>query len=1021
MYVRYNKRMFAPLRIISGYSFLQSGLTIERIAASVKKIGYLGAGLSDQNVLYGVPSFVKEMEKLGKKPLIGMAMALSEFEVVSYVLNEEGYLNLLYLSSLASEDKLTVEEYEKHAKGLVTILETNYGKFKELFEQEKIQEFAKLLAKLSSYSDKFYLGLEVNSRPEFAYAQKVREFAKEHTYETIAFPRIKYEKKEDAIILSIANAIDKDEKLEIKEQSGPYCFNTAEYYQKLYTKKELDLTMELVNSSTFEFKKKRGEIVHFVDNPDQELKNKVFEGLTKRGLTDEEHTKRANYEIEVISSMGYSDYFLIVSDFVNYAKNHDIIVGAGRGSAAGSLVSYALNITEVDPLKYDLQFERFLNKARKSMPDIDIDFMDSKRDEVIDYVISKYGTDRVCNIVTFQTIQAKQALRDIGRIYNIPTRHIDLLSKSITEKISLRDAYKSIPTFKSLVDSDKYFLEIVSLASKIEGLPRQSGLHAAGIVLNNDPLREVIPTTVDIDGRLVSQYEKDYLEEQGFLKIDFLALRNLTTVDYCLKLIKNNKGIDLKFENIPYEDSNIFKLISSQQTIGVFQLESSGMRNAIKVLKPREFADVVALLALFRPGPLDNIRDYADRKAGKIKTNYVNEDIKKILSPTYGILVYQEQVSKLAIVMAGFSPEKADLFRSAVSKKHKEAIEASRVDFIKGAIAKGYSKSYVEKMFQDILKFGNYGFNQSHAVVYAILACRMAYLKYYYPLEFYTAILTITSGDSDTKFSEYVSEIRRRKLEIYPPHINKSGEAFRVYENGLLFPLLNIKGLSRDATDKILADRELNGEYTDFFNFVSRMYGLKVSDKVIEKLINAGALDCFNSSRATLRNTIRYALQLAELSYDNKGQMILDITLDSQKQFFTDIDNPIDNLNLEYESLGIMLSDNPLKYKREELKKAGVITIEEALASKKVVKIAGIIASVKTIKVRKNGSTMAFIKVFDESGEVEVTVFLRVYEEAFQYLVKNKIILITGRYESSDQREGFTADQISLLEDMNNE
>ena len=1009
--------MFAPLRIISGYSFLQSGLTVERIIDSIKKLDYPAAGLSDRNVLYGVPSFIKGMEKAGKKSLIGMEFSLLDCTFVSYVLNEQGYLNLLYLSSLASEDKLTVEEYKAHAKGLVTILETNYGVFKELLEQDKILEITKDLAKFSSYSDAFYLGLEVNTRPEFKYAQKVREFAKEFTYETIAFPRIRYQKKEDAIILSLANAIDKDEKLEIKEQNGPYCFNNIEYYQKLYTKKELDLTMELVNSSTFVFSKKRGEIVHFADNPDQKLKENVLNGLKRLGIDDEKHLERANYEISVISSMGYSDYFLIVSDFVNYAKTHDIIVGAGRGSAAGSLVSYALNITEVDPLKYDLQFERFLNKARKSMPDIDIDFMDSKRDEVIDYVISKYGADRVCNIVTFQTIQAKQALRDIGRIYNIPTRHVDLLSKSITEKISLRDAYKTIPAFKSLVDSDKYFLEIVSLASKIEGLPRQSGLHAAGIVLNNDPLKEVIPTTVDIDGRLVSQYEKDYLEEQGFLKIDFLALRNLTTIDYCLKLIKNNHGIDMKFENIPYEDPHIFELISKQQTIGVFQLESSGMRNAIKVLKPKEFEDVVALLALFRPGPLDNIKDYANRKEGKIKVSYANEDIKKILSPTHGILIYQEQVSKMAIDMAGFSPEKADLFRSAISKKHKEQIEANKIDFVKGALAKGYSKEFTLKTFQDILKFGNYGFNRSHAVVYAILACRMAYLKYYYPLEFYTAILTITSGDSDTKFSEYVSEIRNRKLEIYPPDINKSGEAFIVHNNGLLFPLLNIKGLSRDASDKILADREINGEYTDFFNFVSRMYSMKVSDKVIEKLINAGALDSFNPSRATLRNTIKYALQLAELSFDKNGQLILDITLDSQKQFFTDVDNPIDNLNLEYEALGIMLSDNPLKYKREELKKSGVITISDAVATSRKVKIAGIIASVKTIKVRKNGSTMAFIKVFDETGEVEVTVFARVYEEAFQYLSKNRIIVIEGRFESNNDREGFTADSIILLED----
>ena len=1010
--------MFSPLRIITGYSFLKSGLTISKVVNSITKGNFYGGGISDSGVLYGVPSFIEAMEKVKKKYLIGMELFIGDNYLVVYALNEDGYHSLIHLSTLISKGELTFDDLNRHHSGLVGVLETNYGKFKEEFKESNSPEFLKYFAKLSTFVDEFYLGIEVTNKSEFATAKKIREFAKELGYVTIAFPRIRYQNKEDAIILKIANAIDKDEKLDVKEENGEYYFHDLEFYSKLYTKQELDLTSELIDKSIFNFHIKRGEITHFpVDNAEKTLKENVYQGLKDRNIFDEEHISRSEKEIEVISSMGYADYFLIVADYVNYARNHDILVGPGRGSAAGSLVSYALGITEVDPLKYDLQFERFLNKARKSMPDIDVDFMDTARDKMVDYMRERYGANKVANIVTFQTIQAKQALRDIGRIYDYPTRHIDLLSKSITDKVSLKEAYKKIPTFKTLVDSDKYFLNIVSLASKIEGLPRQSGLHAAGIVLNNDPIDTVLPVTIDLNDHYTSQYEKDYLEEQGFLKMDFLSLRNLTTIDYCLSLIYKNHNKKISFYDIPYEDPNIFKLISSGQTIGVFQLESSGMRNAIKIIKPKEFNDIVTLLAIFRPGPMDNIKDYVARKEGKIKTSYLSEDIKNILSPTYGVLIYQEQINKIAQDMAGFSPEEADLFRRAISHKEKKVLESSEVNFINGSIKKGYSQKDSLEMFNHILKFADYGFNKSHSVVYSIIACRMAYLKYYYPLEFYSAILTISSGTTDHKFSDYVSEIKSRKYEVYLPDINKSNKSFIVYDNGLLFPLTNIRGVNELVVNKIIDERTLNGEYKDFFDFVARSYGNKISESVIEKLINAGALDKFNSSRATLRATLHYAYQLAELSYDKDGQLILDVTLENQKQFFNDVDKPIDNLNLEYEELGIMLSDNPLRYKKDLLELNKVVPLNEAKESYGKISIAGIVSDNKVIKVRKTNSTMSFIKIFDETDEIEVTVFPKVYETSYRLLEKNNILLIKGRYEHNKDKESFIADEISLLEE----
>ncbi len=1007
--------MFYPLRVISGYSFLHSGLTIEKIVKSISTCKLQGAGLADFNYLYGLPSFIEAMEKAKKQYLVGLSILVNGYSLVIYCLNEEGYHHLIKVSSLVSQEEDPLNYLKDHHSGLIGVLETNYGAFIEKFSTSI--EFAKEVATISNLADHFYLGLDAY-KDEKDDLDKIRKFADEHTYQVAAFPRILYQKKDDAIILKILKAIDKGEKIEEKKESGNQHFRPADDYNSLYNKEEIDLTEKIISLNKFNIHQKRGEIIHFpVQDSVDTLKREVFNGLKAKNIVDEVHIARCKSELETIIEMGYEDYFLIVSDYVRYAKSHNILVGPGRGSAAGSLVSYALDITEVDPLIYDLQFERFLNKARKTMPDIDVDFMDTSREEMVEYMREKYGSSHVGNIATFQTIQAKQALRDIGRIYDIPTRHIDLLSKSITDKVTLREAYKTLPAFRTLVDSDKYFLEIVSLASKIEGLPRQQGLHAAGIILNNKPLEDVLPVVIDYEGHYTSQYEKDYLEAQGFLKMDFLALRNLTIIDYCLKLINQRHNLNLDFYHLPYEDENIFKLIAKGQTIGVFQLESSGMKNAIKIIEPSEFSDIVTLLAIFRPGPMDNIKNYKDRKTGVIKPKYLSEGIKKILAPTYGVLIYQEQVNAIAQVMAGFTPENADLFRRAVSHKEKAVLESSKKDFIAGSIKNGYSESSSSSMFNQILKFANYGFNKSHAVVYAIIACRMAYLKYYYPLEFYASILTISSGGTDAKFGDYVFELKKRNLNVLLPNINLSSKKFEINKNGLLYPLTMIRGVNVDVVNKIIDERNTNGEFKDFFDFVSRLYSNNISEVTLIKLINSGALDVFGINRATLRATLHYAYQLAELSIDSNGQLILDETLNNQKQYFKDNDDPLLNLNLEYEELGIMLSDNPLRYKKDLLEMNHVVLTSEIAESSGYINIAGIVSTVKVIKSRKNNSSMAFVKLFDEVGEIEVIVFARTYEVAFSLLEKNNILLIRGRADFKDDKTSFIADKIALLEE----
>ena len=1007
---------FAPLRIISGYSFLKSGLTIQKIINSIEKNKYYGAAIADNGNLYGIPSFIKGMEEIKSKYLIGTEIIIEEYHLCLYVINEDGYKNLLNISYLYQKGDLTLDKLQSLSSGLVGILATHDGPFLNKLE-EKDSSLSRKINELSKCANKFYLGVEIASKKDFQYADTIREFASNYTYETIAFPKIRYEKKDDAIVIKIVEAIDLDEKITLQHLEGQEYFYSITNYNKIYSQVELENTIKVIDLSTFSYHQKRGELLHYpVENEVEYLKDLVYASLKSKGLENEKYIARVEKELEVIIEMGYCSYFLIVQDYVNYAKSHDILVGPARGSAASSLVAYLLNITEVDPLKYDLIFERFLNKDRKTMPDIDIDFMDNKRDDMVEYMREKYGQERVANIVTFQSILAKQALRDVARIYDIPTRHVDLLCKRLTnQNYDLRDSYRHLKAFKELVDSDKYFLNIVTLASKIEGLPRQSGLHAAGIILNNNSLISSLPVSSDFSNNLISQYEMHYLEEQGFLKMDFLGLRNLTIISNIVDLInKNNPTIHLDKKNIPYEEKEIFNLISSGLTMGIFQLESSGMKRAIHTLKPTCFNDIVALLALFRPGPMDSIPIYAARKEGKEKINYPSPDLKEILEPTYGIIVYQEQITQIAHIMANFSLSEADSFRRGVSKKDKDVISSLKDKFIKGATNNGYSLKIAQDTFEHIYKFANYGFNKAHSVGYAIIASRMAYLKLHYPLEFYACILESTASGSDSKFNECISEMKKQGLNILSPDINKSDDKFLIIDKSLLYPLSLIKGINVTLLNNILHERNANGLFSDFFDFVSRLYAYKISETQILRLINSGALDVLYQSRSSMRASTKYALRYAELAYDENGQMILSNNLIEKPEMFIEHDDPLENLDLEYEAIGIMLSNNPLSYKHDLLIKNEVTPIID-IHTFKIVNVAGIIKTKKIINTKK-GTSMAFIKIFDETGELEITIFPEIYAKNISILEKNQIIIVKGHYEKKNNEINFIANEINLLE-----
>ena len=992
---------FVPLHIVSGYTFLSSGLTVDRIVKNVKKYLYPGAAIADYNVLYGVPEFVKGIKSIDKKYLIGETFIFDEDELSLFVLDETGYKNLLRLNLLNENDELSLDKLEQYQEGLLLILATNKGKFKSGFTSPVNIEFTRYLLKYAKiFKDRFYLGLDIQSREDIEYANKVRTFAYEYTYPLVAFPRIRYEKKEDAIVIDIVEAIKNDTKLDQNKKSeGSEHFFSLSDYQKIYRQSEIDNTEIILNKSQFEKKKKRGKMVKMHDvNAEENLRATTFVQLNRLNKADENHINRLNYELKIIHDLGYDDYFLVVADYVNYAKNHNILVGPGRGSAAGSLVSYLLNIIEIDPLDYNLQFERFLNPYRHTMPDIDVDFIDTKREEVVNYLKDKYGKNRVANIVTFQTILAKQSLRDIARVFNFDSRHIDLIIKKLDPKknLSLRESYKQLPDFKALLDNDKYLLEIVSLASKIEFLPRQNGIAASGILLSEEPLDDIVPVSVDINGNYICNYEKDYIEEQGFLKMDILSLSNLSTIDQCLKLINaRHPEENLTFNSIPYDDPKIFELISLNQTIGIFQIETRAMRNSIEILKPSNFLDVAALLSLGRPGPMKYIPNYARRKEGKEKINYVVKQLEPILKETYGIIIYQEQINQIATVMAGFSLSEADLFRRAISKKNVKELVNLKNDFINGSIKNGFSKIDSEKVFNNILSFAEYGFNKSHSIVYSVITCRMAYLKAYYPLEFYSALLQTGYSSSDNKMNEYILEMQRRNIAILLPNINESLTYFKITNNDLLMPLNSINYINTLLAEAIIKEREENGRYKDFFDFVVRLTKYKITDQQINSLIDAGCFDTLHPSRASLRATILSAKQFAKISTSDDGQLSIGIDSYETPLINTQEDDLMDNINREYDVLGVMISNNPINIHRPYLIEQGVIKIIDASINNNI-KVCGIIKNKKVITTKKN-EQMAFVTIFDETGDLEITVFPEKYKAYDQLLNKNDIIIVEGK------------------------
>ena len=1007
---------FVPLHIYSGFSYLQSGLGAPKIPFLAQKAGFEACGICDNGTLSGYAPFAHAAKEANVQAVFGMDARLAEGAFSLFVKTEQGYRNLCALTYRASLNKLTLADLYAHKEGLICVfpLEDSFleSRFKSL-SQEEVTRLANLLKPF----EEVYLGLPYRpDQPEFLVF--ARHFAAGHSYSLVAFPHIAYEKKSDAIVLSIVSAISHHETLEIKSLIGDESFPVLEDLVSYYTPEERDLSGKIAKESQFVYFQKRGSLLHFpcpegLDSPTY-LRRLTLAGLEKRKPNaPAEYRERIDYELGVITKMGYADYFLIVQDYVTWAKTHGVSVGPGRGSGAGSLVSWCLDIVAPDPIENALLFERFLNPERQSMPDIDVDFSDVNRDQVVHYLQEKYGEARVGHVLTTQTIGAKESLRDIARVYGYEERQVGLILDTIVDdRLSLRDDYRNNPQFKTLIDSDKYYLEIVTLAAKIEGLPRQAGLHAAGVVLNNEPLVDVLPVADNSGVGEVACLEKDYLEEQGFLKMDILGLRNLSIIDNCLALIAKDGGPHLRYDDIPYTDESSIALIKENKTMGLFQLESPGMKRAIRELEPSTFNDVAALLALFRPGPMENIPAYSRRKNGTEKIVYLSPELEPILRSTYGVIVYQEQIMQIVRAMAGFSYGQADLFRRAISHKQADKLAALKEEFIAGCLANGKERGVAEKVYALIFKFADYGFNKSHAVSYAVLTCQMAYLKKRFPKEFYCAILDSYSP-SDRKFKDTMSEIKAIHLNLAVPDINHSTFGFTVDGNALRFPLSGIKGLQSALVRSMLDERSEKGLFLDLFDFAGRVkrYGLNLVALV--RFIDAGALDSLYPSRASLRASAPAAMRYADMLFGDSGQeALLAIGLDKPTMVDSFDDFRI-NLNAEYEALGLMVSGSPLSFYKDILSGREITPLSDLPESVGTVLTAGVVKEIRAITTRK-GTQMAFLSLYDDVSEVSFVLFSEAYSRCYSVLKVDAVVLLSC-HKDLRREESYLVDNAEAL------
>ncbi len=938
---------YIPLCIKTSYSIFRSLCDIKKLVSSSKKLGIKALAITDNN-LFGVMEFYKECIKNDIKPIIGFEVIYNNCKILLYAKNYKGYQNLCRLNFIMQDKEIDIEDLNKYSSNLICI--TN--------EVDIYNSLTKVYVNL-------YLGYNND------YEQK-----KHITKNLVYINEVISINKEDIAYIKYLYLIRDGKKI---DNINSYNISHT-CYLEYHNKNNYKIEEEISSMCSISFPYNHNLFPKY----DVEDSKEYLLELSKKGLVKKFGNKikksyydRLLYELEVIDKMNYNDCFLVVYDYVKYARKNNVLVGPGRGSAACSLVSYALGITEVDPLKYDLLFERFLNLERISMPDIDIDFESNNREKVINYVIDKYSNKRVVPIITFSSLSGRQVIRDIGKILEVDTKKLDIISKYIGVN-SLYDSYKNNMELKKYIASNN--LEtLMEISLKLDGLKRQISIHAAGIVISNLELCDYIPLNKYNDN-YISGYSMEHLEELGLLKLDFLGIKDLTLIDNVLK------KIDVDYYNIPLDDKKTLYYFQNAYTDGIFQFESDGMKNFLKKLKPDSFNDIIAAIALFRPGPSSNIDSYIKRKHGREKIDYIHEDLKDILMSTYGIIIYQEQIMQIANKIANYTLGEADVLRRAISKKKMEVLIEEEAKFIRKSVENGYSKELAKKIYDFIFKFANYGFNKAHSVGYSIMSFRMTYLKANYPLIFMSELLTDVIGQ-DLKTKKYIDECKKMSINILKPDVNQSNSEYKIEVDGIRYSFSSIKNIGVNASNEIIKIRG-NRPFTDFFDFVARTYSPSVNRLVIESLIDSGAFDLFNYNHNTLINNIDLAINYAEV-YKTLDESVIEKPIMKYFDEFSKEELSKREVNI----FGFYLTNHPVSNYKAKFDNI-VNTNDIKNFFNKEIDMVLYVDYIREIKT-KNNKQMAFLNCSDEFGSIEVVMFPNLYEK----IEMGTIMYVKGRVE----------------------
>ena len=974
--------MLTALEVKSSYSILSSLNLIDVLTEKAKSMGYFSLAITDSNNMFGAYEFYLSCIKKGIKPIIGMEVDGINNRYILLAKNNNGYKNLIKLSTIVSERDIDINDLNTYKEDIILIM-PNSRYDEEIF---------------NLFEDSF-IGFSTLEESKIIDNDKRKVFIND----------VSYIDKEDYKYLDYLYMIRDDKRLgeiELGTLIGKHLLNKNEF-DSVVDNDTLQNMKYISDKCTVTLEYQKGLLPIYDKDIDsyKYLTNLCNKGLNKRlnGNITKDYSDRLKYELDIIKKMGFCDYFLVVWDYVKFAKFNNILVGPGRGSAAGSLVSYSIGITDVDPIKYDLLFERFLNPERVTMPDIDVDFDSIKRNEVIDYVTNKYGEKKVAGIITFNTLGAKQVIRDLGRVFNISGPIIDDIAKGITTK-ELKDSYVKDSRFYNLINSKDEYKRLFKIALKLEGLPRHISVHAAGVVMSNTDIDNVIPLYKNQLGIYTTAFSKDYLEPLGLLKMDFLGLDNLTLISNVIEEIKVNEKINISFDRIPMNDKKAIEVFYNVDTDGIFQFESPGMKRFLEKLKVRSFDDISLALALYRPGPMDNIDSFIRRREGKEKIDYIHPDLEEILSSTYGVIVYQEQIMQIVRKMAGYSFGEADVLRRAMSKKKEEILLKEKPKFIEGSIKNGYPEDIAVKVYDMILKFANYGFNKSHSVAYAIIAYKMAYIKAYFLKYFICGLLSNAIGN-EYKTNTYLNRARKAGIKIMSPSVNESKSLYYVDNEGnIRCPISIISSVGTSISNDIIRERE-KGLFTDFCDFVVRMNKSGVNKRVLTNLINAGAFP-FGYNKRSLNESLDSVLNYAEIASDMSLIEIEKPVIEEYPEY-----DKNELINLELKTMGFYLTEHPISKYREEY---NINSMNINNYFDKNVKLVVMIGKIRETTT-KNNDVMAFIKGNDEYGDIDLTIFPSTYKR-FNNIKEGNIVEILGRVEKRYDKYQVIVNNIKILE-----